>query len=116
MGSPPEGVDPDIVLARSSLEEMWRTVVPIGKSGLGQESMGLCFFLYDGNGRHLVGHTGTQRAFYSFFIMDPEAKVAAIGAFNTVGVDGAPDTDALRIGTRDRVANEILSLFRSPGR
>lgn len=113
MGSPPEGVDPDVVLSRSSLEEMWRTVVPIGDSGIGRESMGLCFFLYDGDGRRLVGHTGTQRAFYSFFIMDPAAKVAAIGAFNAVGVDGAPDTDALRIGTRDRVANQILSLFRS---
>lgn len=116
MGSPPEGVDADVVLARSSLEEMWQTVVPIGDSGIGRESMGLCFFLYDGDGRHLVGHTGTQRAFYSFFIMDPAAKVAAIGAFNTVGVDGAPDTDALRIGTRDRVANQVLSLFRGPGR
>jgi CubicO group peptidase (beta-lactamase class C family) len=113
MGSPPEGVDPDVVLSRSSLEEMWRAVVPIGDSGIGRESMGLCFFLYDGDGRRLVGHTGTQRAFYSFFIMDPAAKVAAIGAFNAVGVDGAPDTDALRIGTRDRVANQILSLFRS---
>ena len=115
MGSPPEGVDPDLVLARSSLEEMWQTVVPIGTSAMGRESMGLSFFLYDGGGRRLVGHTGTQRAFYSFFIMDPAAKVAAIGAFNTVGVNGAPDTNALRIGTRDRVANQILSLFRSPG-
>ena len=90
-----------LVLSRNSLEEMWRTVVPIGDSAIGRESMGLCFFLYDGDGRHLVGHTGTQRAFYSFFIMDPAAKVAAIGAFNTVGVNGAPDTDALRIGTRE---------------
>ena len=116
MGSPPDGVDGNAVLARASLDEMWTTVVPIGDSGIGRESMGLCFFLYDGNGRHLVGHTGTQRAFYSFFIMDPEAQVAAIAAFNTVGVDGPPRTDALRIGTRDRVATEVLSLFGSPGR
>ena len=64
-----------------------------------------------------MGHTGTQRAFYSFFILDPAAKVAAIGAFNTVGVNGGgPDTNALRIGTRDQVANQILTLFRSAGR
>lgn len=116
MGSPPEGVNPDIILRRTSLEEMWQTVVPIGESAIGKESMGLCFFLYDQDGDHLVGHTGTQRAFYSFFIMDPAAKVAAIAAFNTVGVDGGqPRTDAIRIGTRDRVAQQILSLFRSPG-
>ena len=116
MGSPPDGVDPDAVLARSSLEEMWHAVVPISDSGIGAESMGLCFFLYDDGGRHLVGHTGTQRAFYSFFIMDPTAQVAAIGAFNTVGVNGAPDTDALRIGPRTRVANQVLSLFGGAGR
>ncbi|HKJ00934.1 MAG TPA: serine hydrolase domain-containing protein, partial [Longimicrobiales bacterium] len=56
MGSPAGGADADAVLARSSLEEMWRTVVPIGDSAIGRESMGLCFFLYDGNGRRLVGH------------------------------------------------------------
>ena len=112
MGSPPSDVDADMILSRSSLEEMWRTVVPIGESGIGPESMGLCFFLYDSGGRHLVGHTGTQRAFYSFFIMDPQAKVAAIGAFNTVGTNREPPrTDELRIRTRDRVANEVLSLF-----
>jgi len=117
MGSPPEGVNPDVILSRRSLEEMWTAVVPVGQSAIGKESMGLCFFLYDQDGDHLVGHTGTQRAFYSFFIMDPAAKVAAIAAFNTVGVDGGgPKTDAIRIGTRNRVAQQVLSLFRSPGR
>ncbi len=112
MGSPPEDVDADMILARPSLEEMWRAVVPIGESEIGAESMGLCFFLYDSGGRRLVGHTGTQRAFYSFFIMDPQAKVAAIGAFNSVGTNREPPrTDELRIRTRDRVAREILSLF-----
>jgi CubicO group peptidase (beta-lactamase class C family) len=113
MGSPPEGVDADAILSRSSLEEMWRTVVPIGESDIGRESMGLCFFLYDLDGRRLVGHTGTQRAFYSFFIMDPEAKVAAIGVFNTVGTgDGPPRADELRITTRTRVVREVFPVFR----
>ena len=116
MGSPPEGVDPDGILSRASLEEMWRAVVPIGESGIGPESMGLCFFLYDHGGQRLVGHTGTQRAFYSFFILDPAARVAVIGAFNSVGEDGPPRTDQIRIGTRDRVVGEVLSLFRSAGR
>ena len=113
MGSPPEGVDADAILSRSSLEEMWRTVVPIGESDVGRESMGLSFFLYDLEGRRLVGHTGTQRAFYSFFVMDPEAKVAAIWVINSVGAGGAaPRADELRLGTRTRVVREVFPLFR----
>lgn len=113
MGSPPAGVDADAILARSSLEEMWRTVVPIGESDIGRESMGLSFFLYDGGDRRLVGHTGTQRAFYSFFILDPQARVAAIGVFNTVGIgDAPPRTDALRTGTRARVVRDVFPAFR----
>ena len=114
MGSPPEGVDADVILARSSLEEMWRTVVPIGESAIGRESMGLSFFLYENGDRRLVGHTGTQRAFYSFFVLDPGAKVAAIAAFNSVGTQGGPPrTDDLRVGTRTRVVSEIFPLFQA---
>ncbi|HSM61701.1 MAG TPA: serine hydrolase domain-containing protein [Longimicrobiales bacterium] len=117
VGSPPDDVDADAVLARSSLEEMWHTVVPIGDSGIGRESMGLSFFLYDHDGRGLVGHTGTQRAFHSFFIVDPEARVAAIGAYNTVGEDGgAPRTHDLRVGTRDEVVRRIFPLFTGGAR
>ncbi|MDP2954809.1 MAG: serine hydrolase domain-containing protein [Longimicrobiales bacterium] len=114
MGSPPEGVDADVILARSSLEEMWRTVVPVGESGIGPESMGLSFFLYENGDRRLVGHTGTQRAFYSFFVLDPGAKVAVIAVFNSVGMGGGPPrTDDLRVGTRTRVVSEIFPLFQA---
>ncbi len=114
MGSPPEGVDAASILSRSSVEEMWRTVVPIGESGIGRESMGLSFFLYDLDGRRLVGHTGTQRAFYSFFVLDPEAKVAALWVLNSVGsADGPPRSDELRIDARTRVVREVFPLFRS---
>jgi CubicO group peptidase (beta-lactamase class C family) len=108
------GPGPDAVLARSSLEEMWRTVVPIGESGIGRESMGLSFFLYDQGGRRLVGHTGTQRAFYSFFILDPASGVGAIAAFNSVGEGTSPPrTDDLRVSTRAALANDLFPLFRS---
>ena len=112
MGSPPDGVDGESILSRSSLEEMWRTVVPIGDSPLGTESMGLSFFLYDRVGGKLVGHTGTQKAFYSFFILDPQAKVAAIAAFNSVGVGGArPRTDGLRVELRKMLVDRVFPLY-----
>lgn len=114
MGSPPEGVDGEAILARATLEEMWRPVVPVGESGIGAESMGLSFFLYDHDGRRLVGHTGTQKAFYSFFILDPEVKVAALAVFNTVGIQGAPPrTDELRLGTRDRMVKDVFPLLQN---
>jgi len=95
---------------------MWQSVVPIGDSSIGSESMGLSFFLYDHGGRKLVGHTGTQRAFYSFFLIDPQARVGVIGAFNSVGEGGPPDTDALRVATRADVVDRIFPLFAGGAR
>lgn len=115
MGAPPEGVDGDAILSRATLEEMWRPVVRVGESAIGPESMGLSFFLYDHDGRRLVGHTGTQKAFYSFFIMDPEAQAAALAVFNTVGDGGAPPrTDGLRLDTRERIVKEVFPLLWDP--
>jgi CubicO group peptidase (beta-lactamase class C family) len=118
MGSPPVDVDADIVLPRKSLEEMWHTVVPVGDSDIGRESMGLCFFLYDDDaGHHLVGHTGTQAAFLSFFIMDPTAKVAAIAVSNTVSASGQePDARALLDEVRAHVVHDVFPLFRTDTR
>ena len=103
----------DAVLARASLAEMWRPVVPIDEAGpLGPSSMGLSFFLYELDGRRLVGHTGSQAAFRSFFLMDPAARVAAVAVWNTAGGDDtAPDTDGLRVRLSQRVARELFPLF-----
>jgi CubicO group peptidase (beta-lactamase class C family) len=111
MGSRVEGPAHD-VLSRPSLEEMWQAVVPIGESEMGDESMGLTYFLYENDDRKVIGHTGTQRTYYSFFYMDPRARTGVIAAFNTGGVDGAPpDTDAMRRRIRARVVNEIFPVF-----
>ena len=112
MGSATEGTAAE-VLSRSSLTEMWEAVVPIGESDMGAESMGLTYFLYERDGARIIGHTGTQRTYFSFFYVEPEARVGVIAAFNTGGVDGGPpDTDALRRSFRARVVNEVFPLFR----
>ena len=112
LGGSPGSSAPGEVLARASLEEMWRTVVPIGEGELGAESMGLSFFLYDGPRGRLVGHTGTQLAYYSFMIFDPAAGVGVIGAFNSVGVDGHPPATAdLRTQTRLDAVSTIFPTF-----
>jgi CubicO group peptidase (beta-lactamase class C family) len=69
------------VLARTSLEEMWRPVVPVG--GDSPESMGLSFFVRTHHGRRVVGHTGWQSGFRAFLYFDPEARTVVIVAVNT---------------------------------
>jgi CubicO group peptidase (beta-lactamase class C family) len=112
------------VAKRSTLEEMWQAVLPISKDGIGsttddgsgtwQESIGLSYFVYDGRGMHIIGHTGSQKSFLSFFYVDPVARTAAIAAFNTVGEgNGPPDTRALLNATRADIFDRILPLYHA---
>lgn len=100
----------EAVLARSSLEEMWRRVVTVEEDGpLGHVDMGLSFFLYDAGGRRIVGHTGSQHSFRSFILVDPENHTGLIGVYNTAGGDEETgvDTDAIVERTMAR-ALEVL--------
>jgi CubicO group peptidase (beta-lactamase class C family) len=103
----------DEVLSRSSLEEMWREVVPTSEaSPLGHEGMGLCFFLYRRDGHRIVGHTGTQASFRSFFLLDPDTGIGVIGVYNTAGGDdSAPDTRGILDGVRKQVVDKLFPLF-----
>ncbi len=71
----------ETVLRHSSLEEMWRTVVPVG--GASAETMGLSFFLRPVRGTTLVGHTGEQAGFRSLLYVNRETREAVITAVNT---------------------------------
>lgn len=79
----------DVILAHKSLEEMWQPVTPVPSdfATAPPEFMGLSFFLYPrGSGADaitLVGHTGHQAAFATFFVMNPRNGRAVIGAFNS---------------------------------
>jgi CubicO group peptidase (beta-lactamase class C family) len=66
---------------------MWRPVVPAGGAPGPQgerQSVGLGFFVteYPG-GLRLIGHTGSQAGFRSFFWLHPESGLALIANFNT---------------------------------
>ncbi len=103
----------DVVLSRASLEAMWRPVVQVGQAPWGaRESMGLTFFLYEGAGPRLIGHTGSQRAFQSFFLLDPASGAIAIATFNS---DGGKTREILN-GVRGRVVRELFGLFQASQR
>ncbi len=69
----------DALLPRAVFEEMWQPVVRVDDD----EQMGLSFFLRHEGGHRLVGHTGTQANFRSFFWLDPDRHVGVLGVVNT---------------------------------
>lgn len=100
------------VLPRRSLESMWVPVVPVSH-GLGARvDMGLSFFLIDAGARRLVGHTGSQKSFRSAILLDPEANLALIAAYNTAGGDTtAPATDEIMSMVQQRAADSLFPAF-----
>jgi CubicO group peptidase (beta-lactamase class C family) len=75
----------DVVLSRASLAEMWKPGKPMSQSyeAAPNEWMGLSFFVLDRNGQRLLGHTGSQAGFRSFYYFDPLNKMGVIAVFNT---------------------------------
>jgi CubicO group peptidase (beta-lactamase class C family) len=71
----------DAVLRRSSLEEMWQPQLPDGGHG----HIGYAFFLLDAVAPRVIGHTGGQGGFSSYFYINPQTGRGIIAAFNTVG-------------------------------
>jgi CubicO group peptidase (beta-lactamase class C family) len=71
------------VLRRSSLEEMWRVVVPSGSQDDILGAVGLSFFLFRRGSVTLVGHTGDQANFRSFFYLRPDTRKAVLTVLNT---------------------------------
>jgi hypothetical protein len=73
------------VLKRTSLEEMWKPGRPMSQSyeSAPNQWMGLSFFVLDRNGHKLLGHTGSQAGFRSFYYFDPITKAGVVAVFNT---------------------------------
>jgi CubicO group peptidase (beta-lactamase class C family) len=108
-GAPARQMQYDRILRRASLEEMWQPAVEVGvDSASGTQShMGLAYFLLEHGDLRVIGHTGGQKGFISFFYVDPLTGAAAIAANNTLGVAGAGD---LKPDTR-RVMAEVQGLL-----
>jgi len=75
----------DVVLSRASLAEMWKPGLSMSQSyeSAPNQWMGLSFFVLDRNGQRILGHTGSQAGFRSFYYFDPETQAGVIAVFNT---------------------------------
>jgi CubicO group peptidase (beta-lactamase class C family) len=108
------------VLARSSLEEMWRGRLPVSDVAgadfktAPSDSIGMGYFIVHGGGQRVIGHTGSQASFRSFFYIDPETRSAIIANFNTVAEENAehPSVAPLFQGLLQRYIAGILPTLR----
>jgi len=67
------------ILKRSSLEEMWKPVVPVSPG----VQMGLTYFAETHGGMPFIAHSGGQNGFISHFYLHPPSGRAYVVAFNT---------------------------------
>ena len=88
LGDPKRRAEYDLVLKRSSLEEMWRPEIAAGDD-LTQGRMdettqsGLSFFIDQVRGIRFVGHNGDQTGFRAYLSLCPEQRMGSLLAFNT---------------------------------
>jgi len=87
----------DLVLKRSSLEEMWQPQISAGED-FTQGRMasttwsGLSFFLDKTEGIRIIGHNGDQNGFRAYLSLCPDQHIGSLLTFNTEtrGVENAP--------------------------
>lgn len=101
LGNPKQDIY-DMVLERSSLEEMFAKQLDVASSdssqlagAQGKDSIGLGFFRHEEGGRLYIGHGGNQNGFVSHFYMDPRSRAAYLVAFNTDATDQVQNTGKL---------------------
>lgn len=88
IGDPERAAYYDLVLRRSSLEEMWRPVIALdresseGRIGAATHSA-LNFFVNEGRSVRIVGHSGDQNGFRAWLSFCPEQRAGSLLAFNT---------------------------------
>ncbi|TFI60081.1 class A beta-lactamase-related serine hydrolase [Sphingomonas parva] len=97
LGDPARSAEYDLVLKRSSLEEMWRPQIPAGEDftqGRMAETTqsGLSFFIDQAGPVRFVGHNGDQNGFRAYLSLCPDQKAGSLLAFNTEtkGVENSP--------------------------
>src|SRR5579884_2763241 len=104
----------DAILKRSSLEEMWKPVLPVtpdedfpSRAGA-QDFVAESFFVHKDGGLTLVGHPGWQNGFRSQINLDPANRSAYIVAYNTDAEDAKQNTRSFNIELRDYLINHFF--------
>ena len=115
VGDPDRAAQYDGVLARGSLEEMFRPIARAadGEGGSGSSvQVGLSFFLERHAGLDLVAHSGNQNGFLSHLYLHLPSRTAFVAAFNTdvstKANGGVEVTRAVDAELRDLLLKEVF--------
>ena len=119
LGDPAHQAEYDAILKRSSLEEMWKPVLPVtpdddfpSRAGAHDE-VAESFFVHTDGHLRLIGHPGWQNGFRSQINIDPATRSAYIVDYNTDAQDEKQNTRRFNIELRDYLIDHF---FRSEGR
>lgn len=114
VGDPKRQAEYDLVLKRSSLEEMFRPQLKAEVDANGNPGfttdIGLIFFLDTRVSPTHLGHGGDQNGFISYLDFDPSKKAGSIMVFNTNVI--YPDNTPAEKNVVSRLRTAIRKLYR----
>ena len=114
IGDPAHQAEYDAILKRSSLEEMWKPVLPVtpdddfpSRQGAHDE-VAESFFVHTDGTLKLIGHPGWQNGFRSQINIDPATRSAYIVDYNTDAEDAKQNTRSFNIELRDYLIDNFF--------
>lgn len=114
IGDPAHQAEYDAILKRSSLEEMWKPVLPVPPDddfpsrGGARDSVAESFFVHTDGKLTLIGHPGWQNGFRSQINIDPATRSAYIVNYNTDAEDAKQNTRSFNIELRDYLIDHFF--------
>ena len=120
IGDPKKKDAYDMVLKRSSLEEMFVPVMDVldePKNGQDRKDyIGRSFFIEDNFGQRFIAHSGHQNNFATHLFYNPATRTAYVIAYNTYNSGPATDpkatTDRLDLELKEYLFQNVFPLFK----
>jgi CubicO group peptidase (beta-lactamase class C family) len=116
LGDPEHQAEYDRILKRSSLEEMWRPILPVTPDDdfpsrpEAKDEVAASFFIHTDRGVRLIGHPGWQNGFRSQMNFDPIARRGYLAVYNTDAQDAVQNTRRFNIELRDYLIDQFFTL------
>lgn len=120
IGNPKKQAEYDVILKRSTLEEMFQPVMDVldePKDGQNRKDyIGKAFFIEDNFGQRFIGHSGHQNNFSSHLYYQPATRSAYVVAYNTwqagVGGDAKINTDTFDKQIKEYLFEKIFPILK----
>jgi len=114
LGDPAHQAEYDAILKHSSLEEMWKPVLPVTPDedfpsrADAHDEVAESFFVHTDGTLKLIGHPGWQNGFRSQINIDPSTRSAYIVDYNTDSQDTKQNTRSFNIELRDYLIDNFF--------